>query len=124
MFGAPKAERGARTEETVEVLRRAWTGRRFSLEGRTLRYDRVKVTPQPARPSGPPILLGGYDRKAVVRAGRLADGYVTDETRLDEVRSNLALVDECARSVGRDPTELSVVLLQNAFVWRDGDPWR
>ena len=71
----------------------------------------------------PPILLGGYDRKAVVRAGRLADGYVTDETGPDEVRSNLALVDEGARSVGRDPTELSVVLLQNAFAWRDGDPW-
>ena len=123
MFGASRAERGARTEETIEVLRRAWTGRRFSFEGRTLRYDRVKVTPQPARPGGPPILLGGYDRKAVVRAGRLADGYITDETGPDEVRSNLALVDEGANGVGRDPSELSVVLLQNAFVWRDGDPW-
>ena len=123
MFGASKAERGARTEETVEVLRRAWTGRRFSFEGRTLAYDRVKVTPQPARPGGPPILLGGYDRKAVIRAGRLADGYVTDETGPDEVRSNLALVDEGATSVGRDPSGLTVVLLQNAFAWRDGDPW-
>jgi probable F420-dependent oxidoreductase len=123
MFDASKAERGARTEETVEVLRRAWTGHRFSFEGRTLRYDRVKVTPQPARPGGPPILLGGYDRKAVVRAGRLADGYVTDETGPDEVRSNLALVDEGATSVGRDPSGLTVVLLQNAFAWRDGDPW-
>jgi probable F420-dependent oxidoreductase len=124
MFGASKAERGARTEETVEVLRRAWTGRRFSFEGRSLAYDRVRVTPQPARPGGPPILLGGYDRKAVLRAGRLADGYITDETGPGEVRSNLALVDEGATSVGRDPTELSVVLLQNAFVWRDGDPWQ
>ena len=123
MFGASRAERGARTEETIEVLRRAWTGRRFSFEGRTLRYDRVKVTPQPARPGGPPILLGGYDRKAVIRAGRLADGYITDETGPDEVRSNLALVDEGATSVGRDPNELSVVLLQNAFAWSDGDPW-
>jgi probable F420-dependent oxidoreductase len=124
MFGASKTERGTRTEETVEVLKRAWTGRRFSFEGRSLAYDRVRVTPQPARPGGPPILLGGYDRKAVLRAGRLADGYITDETGPGEVRSNLALVDEGATSVGRDPTELSVVLLQNAFVWRDGDPWQ
>ncbi len=123
MFGASKAERGVRTEETIEVLRRAWTGRRFSFEGRTLRVDRVRITPPPATPGGPPILLGGYDRKAVVRAGRLADGYVTDETGPDEVRTNLALVDEGAGSVGRDPKELSVVLLQNAFAWRDGDPW-
>ena len=123
MFGASRTERGARTEETIEVLRRAWTGRRFSFEGRTLRYDRVKVTPPPATPGGPPILLGGYDRKAVIRAGRLADGYITDETGPDEIRGNLALVDEGARSVGRDPGERSVVLLQNAFAWRDGDPW-
>ena len=123
MFEAARAERGARTEETIEVLRRAWTGRRFSFDGQTLRYDRVKITPPPARPGGPPILLGGYDRKAVVRAGRLADGYITDETGPDEVRSNLALVAEGAKGVGRDPNELMVVLLQNAFAWSDGDPW-
>lgn len=123
MFDAPISERGTRTEETVEVLRRAWTGRRFSFEGRTLGYDRVKVTPMPARPGGPPIILGGYDRRAVIRAGRLADGYVTDETGPDEVRSNVALVDEGASGVGRDPGDLRVVLLQNAFAWRDGDPW-
>jgi probable F420-dependent oxidoreductase len=123
MFEASRAERGARTEETIEVLRRAWTGRRFSFEGRTLRYDRVKVTPQPARPGGPPILLGGYDRKAVIRAGRLADGYITDETGTDEIRSNLALLDREATGVGRDPRASSIVLLQNAFAWLDGDPW-
>src|SRR5262245_1616952 len=123
VFGADRAERGARTEETVEVLRRAFTGRRFSFEGRTLRYDRVKVTPTPARPSGLPIVLGGYERRAVLRAGRLADGYITDETGPDEVRSSLALVDEGASGAGRDPASLSVVLLQNAFAWRDGDPW-
>jgi probable F420-dependent oxidoreductase len=123
MFAASRAERGARTEETIEVLRRAWTGRRFSFEGRTLRYDRVRVTPQPATPGGPPILLGGYDPKAVIRAGRLADGYITDETGPDEVRGNLELVAEGARGAGRDPDTMMVVLLQNAFAWRDGDPW-
>ena len=85
MFGASRAERGARTEETIEVLRRAWTGRRFSFEGRTLRYDRVKVTPQPPRPGGPPILLGGYTSKAVVRAGRPRTG--TSRTRRARTRS-------------------------------------
>jgi alkanesulfonate monooxygenase SsuD/methylene tetrahydromethanopterin reductase-like flavin-dependent oxidoreductase (luciferase family) len=61
MFEASMRYRGLRTEETVEVLRRAWTGRRFSFEGRVLSCDRVRVTPPPARPGGPPIYLGGYD---------------------------------------------------------------
>ena len=88
-----------------------------------MRFDRVRVTPPPARTGGPPILLGGYDRKAVLRAGRLADGYVTDETGPDEVRTNLELVAEGANGVGRDPNDLIVVMLQNAFAWNDGDPW-
>jgi alkanesulfonate monooxygenase SsuD/methylene tetrahydromethanopterin reductase-like flavin-dependent oxidoreductase (luciferase family) len=83
----------------------------------------VKVTPKPARPEGLPIVLGGYDRRAVLRAGRLADGYVTDESGPEEVRESLALVDEGAAGVGRDPASLAIVVLQNAFAWRDGDPW-
>jgi probable F420-dependent oxidoreductase len=123
MFGRATNERGLRTEETVEILRRAWSGRRFSFDGRTLRYDRVKVTPPTARPEGPPILLGGYARRAVERAGRLADGYITDETGPDELRENLGLIDGAAHGVGRDPHDLSIVLLQNVFVTRDGEAW-
>jgi probable F420-dependent oxidoreductase len=123
MFGSPRAERGARTEETVEVLRRAFTGRRFSFEGRTLRYDRVRITPRPARSEGIPIVLGGYDRRAVLRAGRLADGYVTDESGPEEVRESVSLVDEGATGVGRDPASLVIVVLQNAFPSRGDDPW-
>lgn len=123
MFGVPKAERAKRTEETIEVLRRAWTGHRFSFEGELLHYDRVKVTPEPARAGGPPVFLGGYDRRAVQRAGRLADGYITDETGPDELAENLGVFDEAARGVGRDPNHLGLAVLQNAFAWRDGDPW-
>jgi probable F420-dependent oxidoreductase len=123
MFGVPMSERAVRTEETIEILRRAWSGRRFSFEGRALQLDQVRVTPPPARPDGPPILLGGYARGAIERAGRLADGYVTDETGPDEVRENLVFIDQAARGVGRDPRGLEIVLLQNVFVWPDGEPW-
>ena len=48
MFGQPVEERVKRTVDTVEILRRAWTGERFSFEGKVYSYDRVKVTPAPA----------------------------------------------------------------------------
>src|SRR3989442_15615580 len=50
MFDVPIQERVRRTVETVEILRRAWTGERFSFEGKVYSFDRVKVTPPPARP--------------------------------------------------------------------------
>lgn len=121
MLRIPFAERTARHEETVEILRRAWTGQRFSFEGSAFSYDRVRVTPAPAQPGGPPIFLGGYAPPALRRAGRLADGYITDATPLEEVQQSLAVVDDAAREAGRRPPGIAV--LQNAFAWEEGDPW-
>jgi probable F420-dependent oxidoreductase len=123
MFGVPVAERAQRTTETIEVLRRAWSGRRFSFEGRSFRYDRVKVTPPAAQPGGPHIYLGGYAEKAVRRAGRLADGYITDDTGVEDVRRYVRIVERGARDAGRDPSSLGLALLQNVFVASGGDAW-
>ena len=56
------------TVEAIEVLRRAWTGERFSFQGRIHSFDRVQVTPPPAQEGGIPIYLGGVSDAAVRRA--------------------------------------------------------
>ena len=77
MFEARWSTRGARLAETVEVLRRAWSGEPFSFAGRTMSFTDVRVTPRPYRDGGIPIWLGGYADAAVERAGRIADGHLT-----------------------------------------------
>src|SRR5437764_10287626 len=67
MFGVPISERVRRTAETIEILRRAWAGRRFSYEGRVFSFDQVQVTPSPAQEAGPPIWLGGNVEPAIRR---------------------------------------------------------
>ena len=116
MFGVPARERLARTVETVAILRRAFTGERFCFDGRVFRYDRVRVTPPPARPGGPPILLGGYVDAAMRRAGEIGDGHITDAEDPGHVRKAVALMEEGARSAGRDPARLHLALMANAFV--------
>jgi probable F420-dependent oxidoreductase len=123
MFDVPISERLQRTVETIEVLRRAWTGRRFSFRGRAFRYDRVRVTPPPARPGGPPIYLGGYAEAAVRRAGRLGDGYITDADPVQDVVPAIELFEAGAREAGKDPRTMGLVLLQNVVVARDGSGW-
>jgi alkanesulfonate monooxygenase SsuD/methylene tetrahydromethanopterin reductase-like flavin-dependent oxidoreductase (luciferase family) len=66
MFDRPLSERPARTTETVEVLRAAWSGEPFDYRGRT-----VCVTPAPAQPGGPSLTLGGSTPAAARRAARL-----------------------------------------------------
>ncbi len=123
MFGVPTTGLGTRTEETMEVLRRAWTGRRFSFEGRALHYDQVKVTPPAARDGGIPVYLGGSAEKAIRRAGRLADGYISSTDTVDELPPLVSQLDEAAREAGRDPRALGIAVTLNAFVSREGDAW-
>src|SRR2546427_3412626 len=125
MFGVPMSERVRRTTETVDILRRAWTGERFSYEGRVFSFDQVKVTPGPARPEGPPIFLGGSVEPAIRRAGRIADGYIrTRGGGVERMREDAHVLDQAIRDAGRDVHSVAFAQLQNAFVWEDGDAWK
>jgi probable F420-dependent oxidoreductase len=124
MFGAPSRERVRRTVETVEILRLAWTGERFSYDGRHFSFDQVKVTPAPEREGGIPVYLGGFAPQAVKRAGRLGDGYIRSRGGdVDDVRQAVRLAEEGAKEAGKDPSAMGFAQLQNAFVWDDGDAW-
>jgi probable F420-dependent oxidoreductase len=123
MFDVPVRERVRRTSETVEILRKAWTGERFSHQGRSFSFDRVAVTPSPAQEGGPPIYLGGFVEEAVRRAGRLGDGYIRSRGGLEDGKQALVWAEEGAREAGKDPETLGFAQLQNTFVWEDGDAW-
>lgn len=71
MFDAPLADRGRRVDETISVLRRAWTGEPFEYRGRT-----VRVTPRPHQPDGPPLAVGGSSAAAARRAARLGADFM------------------------------------------------
>jgi probable F420-dependent oxidoreductase len=123
MFEVPVGERVRRTVETVEILRKAWTGDRFSHEGRAFRLDRVKVTPPPVREGGPPVYLGGFVEDSVRRAGRVGDGYIRSRGGLDHAKQAVVWAEEGAREAGKEPSALGFAQLHNAFVWEDGDAW-
>lgn len=74
-FGLDPSARAVTLEETVAVLRRAWSGERFSFSGRVHHVDEAIVRPAPFTPGGPPIWLGGTGPRALARAGRLGDGH-------------------------------------------------
>jgi probable F420-dependent oxidoreductase len=124
MFGVPLAERARRTVETIQILRRAWTGERFSYRGRVFSLEEVQVTPPPAREGGPPIFLGGSVEAAIRRAGRVADGYIrTRGGEIERMRRDIHLAEDAAREAGRDPAAFGFAQLQNTFVSEHGDAW-
>jgi alkanesulfonate monooxygenase SsuD/methylene tetrahydromethanopterin reductase-like flavin-dependent oxidoreductase (luciferase family) len=71
MYGVPLNERASRVTETIATLRAAFTGDPFEFRGR-----KVRITPEPYRPGGPSLLLGGSSEPAARRAARIADGFI------------------------------------------------
>ncbi|MEU6737186.1 LLM class flavin-dependent oxidoreductase [Streptomyces physcomitrii] len=121
-LGVARAQRGARTEETVQILRRAWTGEPFSFEGEHFRVDDVVVTPVPEQ--APPVWIGGGSRAAALRAGRHGLRFLpdlgTDPEILDLYRTTLA-------AHGHDPARFGVtaIVTPGVYVCEDAEEgWR
>lgn len=74
--GVPLTERGARCDEGLEVVRRLWTEREVTYEGRFNRFAGVTVDPPPRRRPHPPIWVAGRKEAAIRRSARLADGWL------------------------------------------------
>lgn len=62
-------------EETVEILRRAWTGKPFSFAGKRFTLPEIAVRPVPTRT--PKIIIGASVPAAIQRAARIGDGFLS-----------------------------------------------
>jgi probable F420-dependent oxidoreductase len=98
-LGADFDPRGDVLDEWVALARQCWSGSAGPFEGRfyTLK-DAVYCRPVPTRT--PPILIGGMSRRALERAGRIADGWVAqfsiDDIAEDRVASGLEAMKAAA----------------------------
>ena len=77
MFDIPIRERVRRTSETVEILRKAWTGERFSHEGRVFSLDRSGSPLHRPEPEGRPSTWAGLSRRRF--AGPVPSATATSE---------------------------------------------
>lgn len=72
-FGVGRSERARIFDETLEVMRKCWTGEPFVHDGERFHYDGVVVRPAPKRMD---VWLGGIAPSELRRVGRLADGWL------------------------------------------------
>lgn len=103
----PWEQRGARTDEHIQVLRTLWMSdaEYVSFKGRFYEFNEVDPKPHPAqRPV--PILVGGHTPAAKRRAGRLGDGWISSHLEPDAQAAGMKEVRQAATEAGRDPAKL------------------
>ncbi len=106
-LGQPFVERGARMSEQVPLLRRLWTERSVSFEGR---YDRVTGAGlAPTSVQRPiPVWFGAASPRAYARAGALGDGWFPQFEPGPELDAAIGMVHAAASEAGRDPGSLGM----------------
>lgn len=75
-LGADFDRREALLEESVRVLRRAFSERAVSEQGLHFDAQEITIAPGPVQGPGPPLWLGGNSRRALRRAVEQADGWL------------------------------------------------
>jgi probable F420-dependent oxidoreductase len=94
-IGVDFARRIGRLEESIEVMRRLWSGQEVSFTGRHFDFHGVTLAPGPVRPGGPPIWLAGGGA-ALRRVARLADGWLPYPPQTETYARERALIQEGA----------------------------
>jgi probable F420-dependent oxidoreductase len=86
-LGVPFEQRGAISNEYLEVIRRCWTQDVVSHEGRFVSFRDVHTAPRPVRAPHPPIWVGGSSDAALRRAARYGDAWHPIRFSIERLRN-------------------------------------
>ena len=104
-LGVEFTERGARTDEYIEVLRILWRSDKPEFAGKFARFSGIQSRPRPVQEGGPPLVLGGASEAAFRRAVQQCQGWYGFALDLDSTATCIAGLQEAARRYER-PAEL------------------
>jgi alkanesulfonate monooxygenase SsuD/methylene tetrahydromethanopterin reductase-like flavin-dependent oxidoreductase (luciferase family) len=102
-FCIPIDEASERFDETMEIIRKAWTAEgRFSHHSKHWHYDNILVEPEPLQRPHPPLWLAAGSPDSIKRAAREGYNLLLDQlAQTDQIIQRIALFKaECA-NVGR-----------------------
>jgi probable F420-dependent oxidoreductase len=111
--GVPMSERGARLDETLDVLDAWWSVGVAEYDGPNVRLAASYAEPKPVQRPRPPVLLAAHTPAALDRVARRADGWNPADIPVELLAPTWAHICERAASYGRDTDAMSLVVRAN-----------
>lgn len=119
-FGVNQKQRVSMTNEGLEIIKRAWTGERFSFTGKHYQVNDVRLTPTPVQ-NPMPLWLGAgtpSSRRKVAQKG--IPLLVSLVTNLEETKAEFGDYTQALRDFGHDPAKFPRALIREFYVAEDG----
>jgi probable F420-dependent oxidoreductase len=118
----PFAERGAVTDEYIQVFKTLWMQDSSSFSGKYVNYANIAFRPAPVQKPHPPIWVGGESPPSLRRAARYGDAWYPIGTNnrhpLDSfelLAAGMGRLRKMTADAGRDPKSVSTVLRFKRF---------
>ncbi len=112
-FGLPwdePAQRAARLEEAVRVIKLLWSSTREEQVGFSGEYYSMKnafLSLHPTRKPHPPVYIGSLGARTTLEiVGREGDGWFAWVNTRDQFRKRWKVIAETAKAAGRDPRKI------------------
>jgi probable F420-dependent oxidoreductase len=104
-LGADFHDRGQRSEEQIDLLRKLWADDAISFDGEHHKITDAGLNPLPVKKSIP-IWLGGMAPAVIERVGRLADGWFPFVNK--NLEGQIKEMHDSANRVGRDAGSIGI----------------
>lgn len=99
--GVPRDERGARFEEAIDLMIKAWTSEKFSFDGRFFKIPEAQVTPKPVQKPHPAIWYGVSHPAALRRAAKRRFVQIMSPRHgIAELKEHYATYETAAKAEG------------------------
>ena len=103
--GVSMKTRGVRANESIEIMKKYWSGERFDYQGKIFQLEDVDMLPAPYQPGGPPLWVCGRSEPAMRRAARLGDGWQPYMYTPEMLQESVGKVRGFAADIGRELPE-------------------
>lgn len=122
--GVPVNQRGARTNEALEVITKLWTEKNVTFEGRFTKLSGVTIDPAPTQKPHPPIWVAGRQEAAMKRAARYANGWLPYMYTPQQLKESIDTIHRFGTEYGRDMSTFTPGLFIFSTLHADGDEAR
>lgn len=119
--GVPVKERGARTDDALEVLTRTWSETDVSYEGRFTTLKNFSLKPLPIQKPRPPIFVSGRSEAAMRRAAKYADGWIPYMYTPEHLADSIEKIKAYGEEEGRDMSDFTFGMYIFSAVHEDKD---
>jgi len=108
-FDIPLTERAGRFGESIGLMRRLFTEKNVSHQGKFYTVKDASLSCPPVRPGGPPIYVAATVEAAVKRAARIGDAWlIVNSASLDAVTAQMKVYREALATSDRKPLEYPI----------------